>query len=223
MTRDVLDVGRGEWIAVLGGASVFDQAQIEAAYQIGVEIARCGNHLITGATTGIPHAAAIGAKRHGAIVVGISPAASVHDHVIRFGKPLDHLNLIIYSGLGAEGRGPLILRSVAGAIFVGGEMGTLNEFTSAWMIGGNVLGVLGGSGGVCNDLLALVSRTRTSWGSTVICERDPVALANRVCQESAHAHANRLEALGPESTSPRTKDVLAMIQRFEERATVTEG
>ena len=48
-------------IAVLGGAGSYTDAQVIAGFQIGREIARNGMNLVTGATTGIPYAAAIGA------------------------------------------------------------------------------------------------------------------------------------------------------------------
>jgi uncharacterized protein (TIGR00725 family) len=170
-------------IAVLGGAVQYSEAQIIAAFQIGREVANQGKNLVTGGTTGIPYAAAIGAKSGGATVVGISPAANVEEHVRKYRKPLSCLDVIVYTGMGLEGRNPINVRSVKGAIFVGGEFGTLGEFSAAYTCGNNVLGVLDGMGGVSNHIRDILATTQSQYGSQVIFESDPINLARRVCTE----------------------------------------
>ena len=171
------------WVAVLGGALRYSDEQIVAAFQLGVAIANRGHNLVTGATTGIPYAAALGAKREGAMVVGISPATNAAEHIERFRKPIDALDMIVYSGMNVDGRSPLIVRSCGAAVFVGGEFGTLNEFTSAWLSGTRVLGILEGHGGISDTIRALMEKTESSWGSQVIFESEPVRLAHRLCEE----------------------------------------
>jgi uncharacterized protein (TIGR00725 family) len=170
-----------QWVAVLGGAHHYDRAQLHAAYRCGAELARRGRNVLTGATTGIPYAAALGAKDGGAMVVGISPAVHAADHVERFAKPVSAADLVIYSGLAVEGRGPLILRSAGAAVFIGGEMGTLAEFAAGWLCGCPTLGVLESSGGITKQLAAIAASMQTRWGSTVVCASDPVALAGEIC------------------------------------------
>ncbi len=170
-------------IGVLGSAAHYTEAQIVAAFRAGREIARLGKTLMTGGTTGIPYAAALGAHSGNAIVVGISPAADLEEHVSRYRKPINQADVLIFSGMGLEGRSPLILRSGKGAIFIGGEFGTLGEFCLAWTSGNNVLGVLEGLGGISDSISALVSKVKTTYGSQVLFDRSPEKLVRRVCYE----------------------------------------
>jgi uncharacterized protein (TIGR00725 family) len=157
---DNFDPVQSEWlprstIAVLGGAATYTDAQIEAAYRIGSGVAARGHALLTGATSGIPYAAALGAHDAGGMVIGISPASCAEEHIEKFRKPLRQADVIIYTGMGPEGRSPLLTKSASAAIFVGGEVGTLGEFCSAWMCGPNVLGVLeaGGISNIIRDVI----------------------------------------------------------------------
>lgn len=109
------------------GTSVFEKAK-----ELGKEVALQGAVLITGATTGFPFWAAMGAKEAGGFSIGLSPASSERDHVENYNLPLDYLDLIIFTGFGYAGRNLLLTRS-ADAVIVGcGRMGTLNEFTIAF-------------------------------------------------------------------------------------------
>lgn len=170
-----------QWVAVLGGAHRYTAEQLHAAYECGVALGRRGRNIITGATTGIPYAASLGVKDAGGLVVGISPAASADEHVARYAKPLSTADLVIFSGLSVDGRGPLILRSAGAAIFIGGEMGTLSEFASGWLCGCPFLGVLESSGGIARELGRIAASVGTCWGSTVITAADPHHLANVIC------------------------------------------
>jgi len=172
---------RRQWVAVLGGATRYTDEQLRAAYLCGAEIGRRGKHLITGATNGIPYAAALGARDAGALVIGISPAQNESDHADLFGRPLSGADFIVFSGLGVDGRAPLILRSAAAAIFIGGEMGTLAEFAAAWICGCPCLGILESSGGITRDLTRIASSITTSWGSAIVRGDDAAMLAGTVC------------------------------------------
>ena len=199
-----------DWVAVLGGASIYDEPQILAAYQTGQALARQGKNVLTGATTGIPYAAAMGARDAGALVVGISPAGNPVEHAKMFRKPLDQHDLIVYSGVGFEARGALIVRSAAACIFIGGEFGTLNEFTAAWMVGRKVLGVLIGSGGITDTLTTLMSRTKSTWGSEVIYDANPISLVAKVC--------TRIQTIvSPTPAVSIGRDVRAIVARFKKR------
>jgi uncharacterized protein (TIGR00725 family) len=104
----------------------------EAAEELGREIARHGAVLVDGATTGFPYWAAKGAKEEGGIVVGISPASSKLEHIRDYDLPIDHHDMILYTGQGYSGRN-LLLTRCADAVIVGcGRMGTINEFTIAF-------------------------------------------------------------------------------------------
>ncbi|MFA6258021.1 MAG: hypothetical protein WC671_03380 [Candidatus Paceibacterota bacterium] len=105
---------------------------LEKAKELGREIARQGAVLVTGATTGFPFWAAIGAKEEGGISIGISPAASEKEHVEVYKLPLDYMDLIIYTGFGYPGRDLLLTRSADAVICGCGRIGTIHEFTVAF-------------------------------------------------------------------------------------------
>lgn len=105
---------------------------LELTKELGREVARQGAVLVTGATTGAPYWAAIGAKEEGGFVIGLSPASSEKEHVSKFKLPLDYHDIIIYTGFGYSGRNLLLTRSSDAVIFTCGRIGTLNEFTIAF-------------------------------------------------------------------------------------------
>ena len=133
------------------GASAIASPDIEAlAFQTGRFIAQAGSLLITGATNGLPLAAARGAKDAGGEVLGFSPALNWQEHC-RLGYPTLFHDLIVCTGLSSAGRNLLNVRSSHGLVFVGGSMGALNEFTIAYDEH-KIIGILAGSGGFCNHL-----------------------------------------------------------------------
>jgi uncharacterized protein (TIGR00725 family) len=105
---------------------------LEKAKELGRELARQGITLVTGATTGFPLWAAMGAKEAGGISIGFSPAASEKEHVEVYKLPIDYLDLIIYTGFGYPGRDLLLTRAVDGVICGCGRIGTIHEFTVAF-------------------------------------------------------------------------------------------
>ncbi len=201
-------VEQKKWIGVLGGSSRYDDRQLMAAYKVGQELAKRDKYIVTGGTTGIPYSAAVGAKEGGALVVGISPASSFEEHVTRFKKPLDYSDLTVYTGMGVAGRSSVLVQSVCGLIFIGGETGTLNEFTAAWMCGNNVLGILTGVGGISDSLDDLLSDIKTEWGSVVIQESDPVILVQKVCEEVDKMYAKRQSGISVECIGSDVRDII---------------
>lgn len=105
---------------------------LEKAKELGREIARHGAVLVTGATTGFPFWAAMGAKEAGGVSIGFSPAASEREHVEVYKLPVDYMDLIIYTGFGYPGRDLLLTRSVDAVICGCGRIGTIHEFTVAF-------------------------------------------------------------------------------------------
>lgn len=178
--------------AVLGAAKRYTPAQLELGYRVGAAIGKAGKFTLTGATTGIPHAAAVGAVDHGGFVIGISPATNPSEHVQRYLKPLDSHHFIIYTGMGNDGRSPLIVRSASVALVIGGEAGTLQEFTSAWLNGTPIIGVLLGSGGIADELPRLAASFTTSFGSQIITASTPEELvAACITQQMGIPHRNK--------------------------------
>src|SRR3954471_20369836 len=83
----------------------------EKAKEIGREIARQGAIITTGATTGFPMYAAMGAKDECGFSIGFSPAATEREHVNDYKLPLDYMDVIVYTGFGYAGRDLLLVRS----------------------------------------------------------------------------------------------------------------
>ncbi len=105
---------------------------LELAKELGREIARQGAVLVTGATTGFPMWAAMGAKEVGGISIGFSPATTEKEHVEEYKLPIDYMDLIVYTGFGYPGRDLLLTRSSDAVICGCGRIGTIHEFTIAF-------------------------------------------------------------------------------------------
>jgi len=136
---------------------------LEKAKELGREIARQGAVLVTGATTGFPLWAAMGAKEAGGISIGLSPAASEKEHVEVYKLPLDYMDLIIYTGFGYPGRDLLLVRSSDAVICGCGRIGTIHEFTIAFE-DGKPIGIYEGPwemGGQLKEILEKGHRPNT--------------------------------------------------------------
>jgi hypothetical protein len=119
----------------------------ELAFELGRQIALHGHTLITGATIGLPDWAAQGAKSVGGMSIGISPAASVREHLNKYRLPTSAYDFILYTGLHYVGRDALLVQSSDAVLSIGGRMGTVHEFATA--IESHVpVGVLKDAGGV---------------------------------------------------------------------------
>src|SRR3989338_6856118 len=73
---------------------------LDKAKELGKEIVKHNAVLVTGATTGFPLWAAMGAKEAGGFSIGLSPAISEREHVEKYNLPLDYFDIIIYTGSG---------------------------------------------------------------------------------------------------------------------------
>lgn len=142
------------------------KCSLELSKEVGKEIVRQGGVLVTGATTGIPYWAAIGAKEAGGVSVGLSPAASEKEHIKKYKLPTDYFDLIIYTGFNYAGRNLLMTRSSDGVIVSCGRMGTLNEFTIAFE-DNKPIGVLEGTGGTADMIRDIVKNSHRGSGKIV--------------------------------------------------------
>jgi len=144
-------------IAVAGAAetNICCADIVKLSKEVGREIVRQKCSLITGATTGAPYYASIGAHEEKGVSIGLSPAATEIGHVRKYRLPVDTFDVIIYTGFGYAGRNLLMTRSADGVIVICGRMGTLNEFTIAFE-DEKPIGVLTGSGGTADRIEDLV-------------------------------------------------------------------
>lgn len=128
----------------------------ELATKLGAAIAHAGHSLLTGATIGLPNYAAEGYKAAGGhMSVGISPAASKIEHVMKYRLPTDAYDTILYTGLHYVGRDTLLITSSDAVVSIGGRLGTLHEFTIA-METDTPIGFLQGAGGVSEQIESLM-------------------------------------------------------------------
>jgi len=170
-------------IAVSGAAETkhCSPGVLELAKEVGREIIRQGGILITGATSGIPFWAAIGAKEEAGTVIGFSPAASEIAHKKTYRLPTDYHDVIIYTGFDYAGRNLILTRSADGIITICGRMGTLNEFTIAFedQKPTGPTGVLIGSGGTADIVRKIVKSSHRGPGK-VVYDSDPKKLVKRL-------------------------------------------
>src|SRR3990167_7319600 len=99
---------------------------------LGREIAKYGAILVTGATTGFPLWAAMGAKEAGGFVLGFSPASTEKEHIETYNLPIEYHDVIVYTGFGCPGRDLILTRSSDAILFGCGRIGTIHEFTIAF-------------------------------------------------------------------------------------------
>lgn len=170
-------------ICVSGAASGDTvQKSHQLAYDLGRIIAEKGKTLLTGATVGLPHYAAMGfmsvANSRG-VSVGFSPATSFREHVATYRLPTREFDYINFTGMEYVGRDVHLVRSADAVITVGGRMGSLHELSTA-LESRKVCGVLLGSGGLADYAKTLLENIEAPGGKEVIFDIDPERLVDKI-------------------------------------------
>ncbi|MFH1611684.1 MAG: hypothetical protein ABH887_00185 [bacterium] len=167
-------------ICVSGAAETGHCAEgaLENIKEVGRQIAEHNAVLVTGATSGMPFWAAIGAKEAGGIVIGLSPASSERSHLKKYRLPTDYHDLVIYTGFEYSGRNLLLTRSSDAVIVACGRIGTLNEFTIAFE-DKKPIGILIESGGAADMIKDIVEKSHRGSGK-IVYESDPKKLVEEV-------------------------------------------
>ncbi len=150
----------------------------EKAKELGREIARQGGIIVTGATTGFPMYATIGAKDECGFSIGVSPAANEQEHVEIYKLPLDYMDVIIYTGFGYSGRDLLLIRSSDAVIIGPGRIGTLNEFAVAFE-DHRPIGILEGSWET-DEILKHIIKAAHRPNPDIIFDADPKQLVEKL-------------------------------------------
>lgn len=146
----------------------------------GIAIAKAGHSLMTGATIGLPNYAAIGYKKAGGkMSVGISPAATKVEHVMKYRLPTEAYDTILFSGLHYVGRDALLINSSDAVISIGGRLGTLHEFTIA-METDTPIGFLQGAGGISTEIADILHAAGQAHDDDVVFSDDPEDLINKI-------------------------------------------
>lgn len=167
-------------IAVSGAAETghCPKDVLERAGELGKEIIRQNGILMTGATSGIPYWAAIGAKEESGIVIGLSPAASLVSHQKTYRLPTDYHDVIIYTGFEYAGRNLLLTRCADGVVIICGRIGTLNEFTIAFE-DHKPVGVLTATGGIADMVKSIVKKGHRGPGK-IVYDTNPKRLISKL-------------------------------------------
>jgi uncharacterized protein (TIGR00725 family) len=177
-------------VGVMGSAGGALEAEaLHNCYRLGQCIARHDCVLLTGACPGLPHEAALGAKSENGLVIGVSPALSLDEHIVRYHSPYLEYDAIIYTGSGLMGREITNIRSCDLVLIVGGRSGTLGEFAIAYDEG-KLIGVLEGTGGIADHLREVVQIVNKATRAEVMYESDPEVLLPRLLE----AFQKRMEA-----------------------------
>jgi len=119
-------------IAVCGSGFGNNKEILDKAKEIGREIAKSGNTLLTGGGLGYPYSAIRGAILECGKVVCYSPAKDKEEHINRYGFPFEESAEYIFTNMGIPGRNLPLVENADAVIIVGGQIGTLNEFTIAF-------------------------------------------------------------------------------------------
>jgi len=143
------------------------------ATKAGAAIARAGHSLLTGATIGLPNYAAQGFKGAGGkMSLGVSPATSKIEHVLKYRLPTESYDSILFSGLHYVGRDALLINSSDAVVSIGGRLGTLHEFTIA-METDTPIGFLQGAGGISSEIMDILHAAGEQSSENVVFSDDP--------------------------------------------------
>lgn len=154
----------------------------ELATAVGAAIAAAGHSLMTGATVGLPNYAAEGYKAAGGkMSVGISPAASKVEHVIKYRLPTEAYDTILFTGLHYIGRDALLINSSDAVVSIGGRLGTLHEFTIA-METNTPIGFLQGAGGISSEISDILHAAGSEHDKDVVFSEDPAWLVTKLSE-----------------------------------------
>lgn len=170
-------------IGIFGSAAGSEIEKIKSlAKIIGREIAKRNGILVTGACTGLPYEAALGAHEAGGVVLGFSPAQSLLEHIEKYKFPVEP-HILVFTGMGFKARNVICTRSCDAGIFISGRTGTMSEFANLYDEADKrkVLALLAGSGGVIDNYLTpFIAGTEKPSKAKIVIDNDPVALVEAV-------------------------------------------
>ena len=157
-----------------------DPGTMEKTKELGRQIVAQNGVVLTGATTGVPYWAVIGAKESGGISIGFSPASSEAAHIKTYHLPVDYYDVLIYTGFEYAGRNLILTRASDAVIIVCGRLGTLNEFTVAFE-DQKPIGVLTGTGGMADEIKSIVEKGNRGPGK-IVYDSDPKSLVEKLLE-----------------------------------------
>jgi uncharacterized protein (TIGR00725 family) len=152
----------------------------DLALAAGRAIAQSGCTLLSGATIGLPNYSAEAYKKAGGrMSLGLSPAGSKVEHVLKYRLPTHAYDAILYTGLHYVGRDTLLISSADAIVSIGGRIGTLHEFTIAMEMD-KPIGFLQGAGGVSVEIMDILHAAGESRAKNVIFSDDADDLVRQI-------------------------------------------
>ncbi len=196
-------------IGVMGSAGGKMEPEIvKQCRELGRVIAERDCIMITGACPGLPHEAVLGAREAGGLIVGISPAMCLYEHVQYYESPHEEYDVIIFTGSGLMGREVAAVRSCDIMTMVGGRSGTLGEFAIAFDEA-KLIGTLLGTGGITECVDEIVKMIKKVTGAEVVADSDPAGLVDRCLErhqarirDGFYCRGPLLDKDQPEPTNP---------------------
>lgn len=163
-------------VGFMGSAGgILEPAVRNRVRDLGRLVGERGHVLVTGAAPGLPQDAVLGACDGGGVVVGISPALNLEEHVQKYHSPTRGYDTLVFTGSGLMGREIENIRTCDVVVFAGGRSGTLGEFAIAYDEG-KVIGVLKGTGGVADHIEEILEFVEKETGAVVVSDADPEQL-----------------------------------------------
>lgn len=178
------------------GSTVKDDAEL--ARRLGVAIANAGQTILTGATVGLPYYSALAAHNAGGTSIGFSPASSLREHLRKYRLPFNCFDFINFTGMNYVGRDLYLVQSSDAVITIGGNFGSLHEFTSA-LESKKPCGILLGSGGAA-DLIPELMDKLIAPKDLIFYSHDPEELVRDVVS----------------SLKKKNKDIEEQIEKYDE-------
>ncbi len=165
----------------LSGAAAGDTVERSKglAERIGIAVATSGHILTTGATVGLAYFGARAAKAAGGVSIGFSPASSLREHMYKYHLPIGVYDFVNFTGMHYVGRDVHLVQSSDAVITVGGRLGSLHEFTTAFEAA-MPCGILLGSGGTADLLPDLLEKINEKPRATIFMDDNPEALVKKI-------------------------------------------
>lgn len=167
-------------VGVMGSAGGLRSRRVdEICRRLGHAVAERGCCLLTGASSGLPHEAVLGARSANGHVVGVSPGMNLREHVDVFKSPYKEYGVLIFTGLGLMGRELINIYSSDIVVIIGGRSGTLGELAIAYE-SGKLIGVLTRTGGISGVIAELHAKIRKETGAQIIYGSQPERLIDKL-------------------------------------------
>ncbi|MBL7055728.1 LOG family protein [Candidatus Woesearchaeota archaeon] len=169
-------------VAVCGSGNSMDDSIAKKTFDIGKEIAKNNLLLLTGSCLGYPHEAAKGAFSNGGKVIGVSPAKNLENHKEIYNFPDENFTQLSFTGLGIPARNFPLVSEADAVIIVGGQTGTLNEFTIA-LAQNKPIGILEGSGGITKMIKEIAEVcNKNGEKENIVYSKEPKELVNKLME-----------------------------------------